>query len=102
VSLATPAASVQRAIATLAAGRLVVVVDDADREDEGDLVGAAELVTDEQMAFIVRHSTGIVCVPLPASRADELQLGPMVAENTDEHDTAFTISVDLAGTGTGV
>ncbi|CCG03721.1 bifunctional 3,4-dihydroxy-2-butanone-4-phosphate synthase/GTP cyclohydrolase II [Blastococcus saxobsidens] len=102
MSRGTTAVSVQRAVAALAAGRLVVVVDDADREDEGDLVGAAELVTEAQMAFIVRHSTGIVCAPLPASRADDLRLGPMVAHNTDEHGTAFTVSVDLAGTGTGV
>src|SRR5919107_5537477 len=81
---------------------MVVVVDDADREDEGDLIVGAELVTDEQMAFMVRHGTGIVCVPISAQRAEELRLPPMVADNTDAHGTAFTVSVDHMHTGTGV
>ena len=98
----TPAEAVQRALAALAAGRMIVVVDDADREDEGDLVMAAEFVTAEQMAFLVRNTTGIVCVPMPSARADALQLPSMVADNTDPHATAFTISVDVVGTGTGV
>jgi len=97
-----PAAAVQRALAALAGGHMIVVTDDADRENEGDLVVAAELVTGAQMAFLVRHTTGIVCAPMPAPRADELRLAPMVADNTDAHGTAFTVSVDLAGTGTGV
>lgn len=92
----------QHALAALAAGRMVVVVDDADREDAGDLVVAAELVTDEQMAFMVRHGTGLVCVPMPVERAEELRLPPMVADNTDAHGTAFTVSVDHLSTGTGV
>ncbi|MGY1814912.1 bifunctional 3,4-dihydroxy-2-butanone-4-phosphate synthase/GTP cyclohydrolase II [Blastococcus sp. SYSU D00820] len=97
-----PTATVQRAVATLAAGGMVVVADDHDREDEADLVVAAELVTERQMAFLVRHSTGIVCAPMPAERADALQLPPMVADNTDAHGTAFTVTVDAVGTGTGV
>ncbi len=98
----TPAESVQRAVAAIAAGRMVVVVDDEEREDEGDLVVAAELVTDEQMAFLVRHTTGIVCAPMPAARTEELQLPQMVTENGDSHGTAFTVSVDHVDTGTGV
>ena len=98
----SPAEAVQHAVAALAAGRMVVVIDDADREDEGDLVACAELVTDEQMAFMVRHGTGIVCVPMSGERADELRLPPMVADNTDAHGTAFTVSVDHSSTGTGV
>jgi 3,4-dihydroxy 2-butanone 4-phosphate synthase/GTP cyclohydrolase II len=97
-----PAEAVQHAVAALAEGRMVVVVDDADREDEGDLVVAGELVTTEQMAFMVRHGTGIVCTPMPAERADALRLPPMVADNTDAHGTAFTVSVDHMSTGTGV
>jgi 3,4-dihydroxy 2-butanone 4-phosphate synthase/GTP cyclohydrolase II len=97
-----PAEAVQHAVAALAEGRMVVVVDDADREDEGDLVVAAELVTTEQMAFMVRHGTGIVCTPMSAERADELRLPPMVTDNTDAHGTAFTVSVDHRSTGTGV
>ena len=96
------AALVRDARAALGAGRMIIVTDHPDREDEADLIVAAELVTADQMAFIVRHSTGIVCTPMPASRADELCLPPMVADNTDEHQTAFTVSVDVVGTGTGV
>lgn len=95
-------AVVRDAQAALAAGGMIIVTDHPDREDEADLIVAAELVTADQMAFIIRHSTGLVCAPMPASRADELRLPPMVADNTDEHQTAFTVSVDLVGTGTGV
>jgi 3,4-dihydroxy 2-butanone 4-phosphate synthase / GTP cyclohydrolase II len=103
VSGRRPAAeAVQSAVAALAAGGMVVVVDDADREDEGDLVVAADLVTAAQVAFVVRHTTGILCAPMTAERVDALRLPQMVAENTDAHGTAFTVSVDAAGTGTGV
>lgn len=98
----TPAEAVQTAVAALAAGRMVIVVDDADREDEGDLIVAAELMTTEAMAFLVRHTTGIVCAPMPSARAAALQLPLMVSDNTDSHGTAFTVTVDAAGTGTGV
>jgi 3,4-dihydroxy 2-butanone 4-phosphate synthase/GTP cyclohydrolase II len=81
---------------------MVVVVDDADREDEGDLIVAAESVTTTQMAFMVRHGTGIVCTPLSGERAEELRLPQMVLDNTDAHGTAFTVSVDHMSTGTGV
>jgi 3,4-dihydroxy 2-butanone 4-phosphate synthase / GTP cyclohydrolase II len=95
-------ATVQRAVAALADGGMVVVIDDADRENEGDLVVAAEKVTAEQMAFVVRHTTGIICAPMPADRADALRLPQMVTDNTDAHGTAFTVTVDAIGTGTGV
>ncbi|MFF4595069.1 bifunctional 3,4-dihydroxy-2-butanone-4-phosphate synthase/GTP cyclohydrolase II [Amycolatopsis sp. CA-161197] len=97
-----PGEQVQHAVAALAQGRLVVVVDDADRENEGDLVGAARTMTAAQMAFLVRHTTGIVCAPMPGERADALRLRQMVADNTDAHGTAFTVSVDHASAGTGV
>ncbi|WP_244993317.1 GTP cyclohydrolase II [Rhodococcus qingshengii] len=97
-----PSAAVSRALSELAAGRMIVVTDDADRENEGDLVTAAESVTAEMLAFMVRHTTGIVCAPMPAGRVDDLQLPQMVARSTDPHDTAFTVSVDMIGTGTGV
>jgi 3,4-dihydroxy 2-butanone 4-phosphate synthase/GTP cyclohydrolase II len=93
---------VDGAVTALRAGRLVVVVDDADREGEADLVGAAEHATAEQLAFVVRHTTGIVCVPMPAERCTELRLPQMVENGTDPHGTAFTVSVDHVGTGTGV
>jgi 3,4-dihydroxy 2-butanone 4-phosphate synthase/GTP cyclohydrolase II len=98
-----PAAeAVQSAVAALAAGGMVVVVDDADREDEGDLVVSADLVTAAQVAFLVRHTTGIICAPMTAGRVDALRLPQMVAENTDAHGTAFTVTVDSVDTGTGV
>ena len=97
-----PNRTVERAIATIAAGGMVVVVDDHDRENEGDLVAAAELITPEQMAFLVRHTTGIVCAPMTAGRADVLRLPQMVTDNTDAHGTAFTVTVDSVDTGTGV
>ena len=95
-------AAVRTVLAALAAGRMVVVVDDENRENEGDLLVAASAVTPDQMAFIVRHSTGIVCAPMPGERLDALRLPPMVAENTEAHATAFTVSVDHVSTGTGV
>jgi 3,4-dihydroxy 2-butanone 4-phosphate synthase / GTP cyclohydrolase II len=96
-----PAARVEAAVSALAQGRMVVV-DDEDRENEGDLVVAADLLTHEQMAFLVAHTTGIVCVPLGEDRAEELELPPMVAGNKDAQGTAFTVSVDHVATGTGV
>lgn len=97
-----PAETVQGAIAALAEGGMVIVVDDADRENERDLVVAAELVTEEQMAFIVRHATVIVCAPMSEERCAALRLPQLVTDNTDAHGTAFTVSVDHVGTGTGV
>jgi 3,4-dihydroxy 2-butanone 4-phosphate synthase/GTP cyclohydrolase II len=98
----SPAESVQHAVAALAAGRMVVVVDDVDREDEGDLIVAAEHVTAEQMAFLVRHTTGIICAPMSADRAETLRLPQMTTANTDVHGTAFTVTVDHVDTSTGV
>ncbi|MGA5546183.1 bifunctional 3,4-dihydroxy-2-butanone-4-phosphate synthase/GTP cyclohydrolase II [Mycobacterium sp. NPDC051198] len=97
-----PASTVEAAIGALAAGRMVVVIDDENRENEGDLVVAADLVTAEQMAFLVRNTTGIVCVPMTGRRADQLELPPMVDRNEDNHGTAFTVTVDHIDVGTGV
>jgi 3,4-dihydroxy 2-butanone 4-phosphate synthase/GTP cyclohydrolase II len=97
-----PQEAVQSAVAALAAGRMIVVVDDVDREDEGDLILAAELATVEQLAFLVRHTTGIVCAPMSAGRAEQLRLPPMVSDNTEANATAFTVSVDHLSTTTGV
>ena len=95
-------AEVKAAAARLAVGGIVIVTDDADRENEGDLVMAAECMTQETMAFFIRHGTGIVCVPVDADRLTELDLPPMVGENTELHQTAFTVSVDHKSVGTGV
>jgi 3,4-dihydroxy 2-butanone 4-phosphate synthase / GTP cyclohydrolase II len=94
---------VETALAELRRGRLVLVVDDEDRENEGDLVMAAELATPEQMAFMIRHTSGLLCVAITAERAEELRLALMVSDGDDPRGTAFTVSVDLkVGTTTGV
>jgi 3,4-dihydroxy 2-butanone 4-phosphate synthase / GTP cyclohydrolase II len=91
------------AIAAVARGELVVVVDDHDRENEGDLIGAASRITPEQMAFMIRHTSGIVCAPMTAEDAWRLKLDPMVALNDAPMGTAFTISVDYReGLTTGI
>ena len=85
---------VEAAIAAFAAGEIVVVTDDDDRENEGDLFVAASLCTPEKMAFIIRNTSGIVCAPLSAEHAKRLHLDPMVAANDAPLGTAFTVSVD--------
>ena len=98
-----PFTTIENAIDAIAGGEAVVVVDDANRENEGDLIIAAEKTTPETMAFMVRHTSGVVCMPLEGSRLDELQLPMMVAENTTAYRTAFTVSVDAKrGTTTGI
>jgi 3,4-dihydroxy 2-butanone 4-phosphate synthase / GTP cyclohydrolase II len=95
--------SVARAVADIAAGRPVIVVDDADRENEGDLIFAAELATPELVAFMVRHTSGYICVPLPATECDRLELPPMYATNQDKRGTAYTVTVDAReGVSTGI
>jgi len=95
--------TVERAVAALAAGGFVLVVDDEERENEGDLILPAETATREQIAFMVRHTSGVICVPLERSRLDQLGLPLMVLHNTEPFKTAFTVSVDLiSGTTTGI
>jgi 3,4-dihydroxy 2-butanone 4-phosphate synthase/GTP cyclohydrolase II len=96
-------ASIPDAVQDIRAGRVVIVVDDADRENEGDLIMAAEKVTPEAIAFIVRHSSGVICVPVTGERLDELHVPLMVSTNTDHQRTAFTVSVDARrGVTTGI
>jgi 3,4-dihydroxy 2-butanone 4-phosphate synthase/GTP cyclohydrolase II len=96
-------ASIPEAIEEIRQGRMVIVVDDADRENEGDLIMAAERVTPEAIAFIVRHTSGVICMPVIGERLDELEIPLMVAANTDSRRTAFTVSVDArAGVTTGI
>lgn len=95
--------TVDEAIRAIAAGEMVIVVDDDDRENEGDLIVAASKITAAQAAFMVRHTSGILCAPLTAERARALQLDPMVRENNAPLQTAFTISVDYReGLTTGI
>ncbi|MDX2343701.1 MAG: bifunctional 3,4-dihydroxy-2-butanone-4-phosphate synthase/GTP cyclohydrolase II, partial [Acidimicrobiia bacterium] len=96
-------ATIEEALAAIAAGQFVLVIDDEDRENEGDLIIAAEKVTAEQVGFMVRHTSGLICLPTTGERLDELGLPLMVLENTDSHKTAFTVSVDAVGeTTTGI
>lgn len=93
----------KEAIEALKQGQFVVVVDDPDRENEGDLVIAAEKMTLEKMSFMLRHTSGVICAPMTRERAEQLQLPLMVQHNTEAQRTAFTISVDVAeGTTTGI
>ena len=94
---------VEDAIKAIAEGQMVVVVDDDDRENEGDLIAAASKITPEQMAFMVRHTSGIVCTPITAEDARRLKLDPMVALNDAPMGTAFTVSIDYReGLTTGI
>ncbi|NLA56859.1 MAG: bifunctional 3,4-dihydroxy-2-butanone-4-phosphate synthase/GTP cyclohydrolase II [Corynebacterium humireducens] len=94
--------TVERAIADIAAGKAVVVVDDEDRENEGDLIFAAELATPELVAFMVRYSSGYICTALTNADCDRLDLPPMVAQNQDARHTAYTVTVDAATGTTGI
>jgi len=91
--------SIEDALEHLRQGKMVIVVDDEDRENEGDLVAVAEDISAETINFMATHGRGLICVPLPDQRCDYLGLLPMVQENTDPHETAFTVSVDLRGHG---
>ncbi|MEY3482826.1 MAG: hypothetical protein RLZ40_869 [Actinomycetota bacterium] len=96
-------APIDDVIAAIGRGEMVVLVDDEDRENEGDLIMAAQHVTAEKLAFIIRHTSGVVVAPLTGDRCDELRLPMMVDHNTESHRTAFTVSVDLLeGTSTGI
>ena len=95
--------TVERAIADIAAGKAVVVVDDEDRENEGDIIFAASKATPELMAFTIRHSSGVICVPMPADMLDRLEIPLMTPHNKDKLRTAYTISVDARdGVTTGI
>lgn len=91
--------TIPEAIEHLRQGKMIVVVDDEDRENEGDLIGAADLVTPEMINFMTVHARGLVCVPLPEKRCDELGLDIMVSRSSDPKETAFTVSIDLLGNG---
>jgi len=95
--------AVEEAIADIAAGRAVVVVDDEDRENEGDIIFAASKATTELMAFTIRHSSGVICVPMPGTMLDRLEIPLMTPHNRDRMRTAYTLSVDARdGVTTGI
>lgn len=97
-----PFDSVEAALADLKLGKPIIVVDDEDRENEGDLIALADTMTPEIINFMITEARGLVCVPITQERADQLDLPPMVTHNTDYHGTAFTVSVDYIGTTTGI
>ena len=98
-----PFAPIEKAVAAFARGEIVVVVDDASRENEGDLIIAAEYATPERIAFFLSHTSGVICMPMLGERLDELELPPMVVDNTESNRTAFTVSVDARNvTTTGI
>src|SRR3990167_1411845 len=98
-----PFSSIPQALDALRAGQFIIVVDDAERENEGDLILSAEHVTTEKMAFMIRHTGGVVCLALSNDIADQLNLPPMVAQNTSKRKTPFTVSIEAAaGVTTGI
>ncbi|MGE5379457.1 MAG: bifunctional 3,4-dihydroxy-2-butanone-4-phosphate synthase/GTP cyclohydrolase II [Methylocystaceae bacterium] len=94
--------SVEEAITEIKQGRMIIVVDDEDRENEGDLVAAAQFASPEVINFMATHARGLICMPVIGERLDELDIKPMVLKNTDNHETAFTVSVDYKTTTTGI
>lgn len=94
--------SVEDAVRDIAAGKAVVVVDDESRENEGDVIVAAQMATPEIINFMAKEARGLICVALTEERTRQLELEPMTADNTDSLETAFTVSVDAVGTGTGI
>src|SRR5215813_1443942 len=103
MSMNTPFASIEEAVEQLRLGHFIVVVDDEDRENEGDLVLAAEKVTPEKINFMAREGRGLICLALTGERCDELELPMMVEDNTSNFGTAFTVSIEARGrTTTGI
>jgi 3,4-dihydroxy 2-butanone 4-phosphate synthase/GTP cyclohydrolase II len=95
-------ASIEDAVSALKNGQIIIVVDDEDRENEGDFLALAEYATAQTINFMITHGRGLVCVPITEDKARKLELHPMVQRNTDNHQTAFTISVDHDSTSTGI
>jgi 3,4-dihydroxy 2-butanone 4-phosphate synthase / GTP cyclohydrolase II len=91
--------TIEEAIEDIRQGKVIIVVDDEDRENEGDFLAAAEKITPEMVNFMATHGRGLICAPLTESRCKELGLRAMVTNNTDHMETAFTVSVDLKGHG---
>ena len=99
VSQAVEFAQIEKSLTELQSGRMIVIADDEDRENEGDLVIAAEMVTPELINFMATHARGLICLAMSGERLDQLELGPMVPHNTANLGTAFTVSIDARGRG---
>ena len=94
--------TIEEALKDLQAGKMILVTDDPERENEGDLICAAQFATQENINFMACHGKGLICTPMSYELAVKLGLPPMVAENTDNHSTAFTVSIDHIDTDTGI
>ena len=94
--------TVEEALADLRAGKIILVTDDPDRENEGDFICAAQFATTENINFMAAHGKGLICMPMSAEFVEKLQIPQMVSKNTDNHETAFTVSIDAANTTTGI
>lgn len=94
--------TIEEAIKDVQEGKMIIIVDDEDRENEGDIVVAAEKANSDIINFMATHAKGLICVPMTGDRLDELEIKPMVQNNTDNHETAFTVSVDYKTTTTGI
>ena len=94
--------TIEEAIEDLKEGKIIIVVDDEDRENEGDFLVLAEFATPENINFMAKYGRGLICTPMSEKLAKQLELNPMVENNTDNHHTAFTVSVDYKTTETGI
>ena len=94
--------TIEEALEELQAGHIIIVTDDPDRENEGDFICAAQYCTTENMNFMASHGKGLICMPMSIEYAHKLGLPQMVSENTDNHETAFTVSIDHVDTTTGI
>ena len=94
--------TIDEALADLRAGRLILATDDPDRENEGDFICAAEFATTENVNFMATHGRGLICMPMSQAYVQKLQIPQMVSHNTDNHETAFTVSIDHKSTTTGI
>ena len=94
--------TIEEALADLRAGKLILVTDDENRENEGDLICAAEFATTENVNFMAMHAKGLICMPMSEKYIKKLRLPQMVEDNTDNHETAFTVSIDHVSTTTGI
>ena len=95
-------ATIEEALEELRAGRIILCIDDPDRENEGDMICAAQFATTENVNFMAKHAKGLICTPMSQAVADRLGLEQMVKVNTDNHCTAFTVSIDHVDTTTGI
>ena len=94
--------TIEKALEDLRQGKIILVTDDPDRENEGDFICAAEFATTENINFMAVHGKGLICMPMAESYIRKLKLPQMVTENTDNHETAFTVSIDSVETATGI